>query len=291
MNNIDGTDFPEPVPFTGDKRIFMAEQFYDIDNPALRNLHKQYIRMCLDQLKDNDNVVQLISEEYTGPLHFTRFWLETIAEWERETGRRPMIALSCPKDAQDAILADPELSKVVDIIDIRYWHYNTDSLWAPPAGHNMAPRQFMRKMKVGKTGNAEAYKAVKEYTTKYPDKAVTFFAQQYPQYGWAILMAGGSCPNIPVKDEKFLSDAVKMRYVSGESDSDCQIIGNASTGYVIYSNGNGDVSIDAEAGKYALHTVGIKDGKVETVKKNEKINGTYTIKGNGKNTVYWLERL
>ena len=291
VNNINGTDFPEPVPFTGDKRIFMAEQFYDIDNPALRNLHKQYIRMCLDQLKDNDNVVQLISEEYTGPLHFTRFWLETIAEWERETGRRPMIALSCPKDAQDAILADPELSKVVDIIDIRYWHYNTDSLWAPPAGHNMAPRQFMRKMKVGKTGNAEAYKAVKEYTTKYPDKAVTFFAQQYPQYGWAILMAGGSCPNIPVKDEKFLSDAAKMRYVSGESDSDCQIIGDASTGYVIYSNGDGDVSIDAEAGKYALHTVGIKDGKVETVKKNEKINGTYTIKGNGKNTVYWLERL
>lgn len=45
-----------------------------------------------------------------------------------------MVALSCTKDAQDSILADPELSKVVDIIDIRYWHYNTKGLWAPQAG-------------------------------------------------------------------------------------------------------------------------------------------------------------
>lgn len=61
------------MPFTGDKRIFMAEQFYDINNPILRPLHKQYIRQCLDNLKDKGNVVQLLSEEYTGPLHFTRF--------------------------------------------------------------------------------------------------------------------------------------------------------------------------------------------------------------------------
>jgi hypothetical protein len=31
--------FPEPVPYAGDKRIFMAEQFYDIDNPARRKIH------------------------------------------------------------------------------------------------------------------------------------------------------------------------------------------------------------------------------------------------------------
>ena len=30
-NNINRTDFPEPVPFAGDKRIFMAEMFYDIN--------------------------------------------------------------------------------------------------------------------------------------------------------------------------------------------------------------------------------------------------------------------
>ena len=291
VNNVNGTDFPEPVPFTGDKRIFMAEQFYNIDNPKLRPLHKQFIRQCLENFKDDDNVVQLISEEYTGPLHFTRFWLETIAEWERETGRHPLIALSCTKDAQDKILADPELSKVVDIIDIRYWHYNTNSLWAPPAGKNMAPRQFMRKMKVGKTGFAEAYKAVKEYRTKYPDKAVTFYAQQYPQYGWAILMAGGSCPNIPVKDAKFLSDVAKMNYISGEGDSDTQVIGSAEVGYVMYTNGKNAKMDNIASGTYALHTIDVKSGKVETMKKSFETTGKILIEESGKDIVYWLERL
>lgn len=291
VNNINGTDFPEPVPFTGDKRIFMAEQFYNIDNPKLRPLHKQYIRQCLENFKDDDNVVQLISEEYTGPLHFTRFWLETIAEWEAETGRHPLIALSCTKDAQDAILADPELSKVVDIIDIRYWHYNTQGLWAPPAGKNMAPRQFMRKMKVGKTGFAEAYKAVKEYRTKYPDKAVTFFAQQYPQYGWAILMAGGSCPNVPVKDGKFLSDVAKMAYISGEGDSKQQMIGSPEVGYVIYSHDGHPTMNGIKPGTYATYAIDVQDGKVERLSKKEKLDGSSTITNFGNDKVLWLEKL
>lgn len=291
VNNINGTDFPEPVPFTGDKRIFMAEQFYNIDNPKLRPLHKQYIRQCLENFKDDDNVVQLISEEYTGPLHFTRFWLETIAEWEAETGRHPLIALSCTKDAQDAILADPELSKVVDIIDIRYWHYNTQGLWAPPAGKNMAPRQFMRKMKVGKTGFAEAYKAVKEYRTKYPDKAVTFFAQQYPQYGWAILMAGGSCPNVPVKDGKFLSDVAKMAYISGEGDSKQQMIGSPEIGYVIYSHDGHPTMNGIEPGTYSTYAIDVQDGKVERLSKKEKLDGSSTITNFGNDKVLWLEKL
>lgn len=291
VNNINGTDFPEPVPFTGDKRIFMAEQFYNIDNPKLRPLHKQYIRQCLENFKNDDNVVQLISEEYTGPLHFTRFWLETIAEWEAETGRHPLIALSCTKDAQDAILADPKLAKVVDIIDIRYWHYNTQGLWAPPAGKNMAPRQFMRKMKVGKTGFAEAYKAVKEYRTKYPDKAVTFFAQQYPQYGWAILMAGGSCPNVPVKDGKFLSDVAKMAYISGEGDSKQQMIGSPEVGYVIYSHDGHPTMNGIEPGTYATYAIDVQDGKVERLSKKEKLDGSSTITNFGNDKVLWLEKL
>lgn len=291
VNNINGTDFPEPVPFTGDKRIFMAEQFYNVNDPILRPLHKQYIRQCLDKLKDKGNVVQLLSEEYTGPLHFTRFWLETIAEWEKETGLHPMVALSCTKDAQDSILADPELSKVVDIIDIRYWHYNTKGLWAPQAGKNLAPRQFMRKMKVGKTGFAEAYNAVNEYRMKYPDKAVTFFSQQYPQYGWAILMAGGSCPNVKIESDKLLADLTKMSHISGEGNSDYQVIGNAETGYLIYTHTDGDIALNIKAGKYALHEVNIKTGKVKIINKSEKIVGKYSIKGKGNDKAYWLERL
>lgn len=287
VNNVNKTDFPEPVPFTGDKRIFMAEQFYNENDKVLRPFHKQYIRTCLERLKDKDNVVQLISDEYTGPLHFTRFWLETIAEWERETGCHPIVALSCTKDAQDAILADPELSKVVDVIDIRYWHYKTDGIWAPEAGKNMAPRQFMRKMKVGKTTFAEAYNAVKEYRVKYPEKAVTFFSQQYPTYGWAILLAGGSCPNVPVKDRKFLSDVAKMSYVSGEGNSDVQILGKSGIGYVAYSH-NVSLISGLKPGKYVLKTINQKDGKVSILKKNMVISDTTVVETKG-NTVYWFE--
>ncbi len=290
-NNVNGTDFPEPVPFTGDKRIFMAAQFYDITNPINTPLHKQYIRMCLEQLKDQPNAVQFISEEYTGPLHFTRFWLETIAEWQAETGNNPLIALSCTKDVQDAILADPVLSKVVDIIDIRYWHYKEDGIYAPEGGKNMAPRQFMRKMKVGKTGFAEAYKAVKEYTTQHPDKAVTFFAQQYPAYGWAILMAGGSCPNVKVDNEKFLSDVAKMRYVSGEGDSAYQVLGDNATGYVVYSHTDGDITFNVAPGKYRLHSINTADGTVLSLSKKQTLKENFTIHNVGKNKVWWLEKL
>ena len=72
-NNINNTGFPEPVPFAGDKRIFMADYFYDVNHPVRRELHRNYIRQCLNSFADNENVVQLISEEFTGPLHFVQF--------------------------------------------------------------------------------------------------------------------------------------------------------------------------------------------------------------------------
>lgn len=282
VNNINGTDFPEPVPFTGDKRVFMAEQFYDINNKPLRELHRQFIIQSLENTKDNGNVIQLISDEYTGPLHFTRFWLETIAEWEKSTGNNVLVALSCTKDAQDSILEDPVLNKVVDIIDIRYWHYNTDGLWAPPAGKNMAPRQFMRKMKVGKTGFNEAYKAVKEYRDKYPDKAVTFFAQQYPQYGWAILMAGGSCPNVCINNAKLKADVCNMKATDADG---CIAVGN-DNGYLVYAAESKQASVTVVPGTYNIYEVDRKTGDVKLTMKSAKISSKYNI-GSG---IYWLEK-
>ena len=291
VNNINATTFPEPVPFTGDKRIFMAEQFYNENDSVLRPLHRNYIRMCLDQLKDHDNVVHLISDEYTGPLHFTKFWIETIAEWERETGLHPIIALSCTKDAQDAILADAELAKTIDIIDIRYWHYNTEGLWAPEAGKNLAPRQFMRKMKVGKTGFEEAYKAVKEYRDCYPDKAVTFYSQQYPTYGWAILMAGGSCPNIKVNSEKFLKDVTTMRCMTLNNNEKCKIMGESETGYVIYMTDKSEITIPVNAGSYRINRIETKDGNVKCIIKSTKCQDKLTLPTSTTGTVWWIEKI
>ena len=293
VNNINGTDFPEPVPFAGDKRIFIAEQFYDEQNPVLRPLHRQYIRMCLEQLKEQPNVVHLLSAEYTGPLHFTRFWLETVAEWEAETGHHPIIALSCTRDVQDSILSDPILNKVVDIIDIRYWHYNTKGLWAPEGGKNMAPRQWMRKMKVGKTGFDEAYKSVKEMRDRYPNKAVTFFSQQYPDYGWAILMAGGSLPNIPISNmtadniqKQFLQDVCQMIPLEGKG---CVALGNARTGYLIYAQAD-DISLPIADGKYTIYCINSKNGAIQQRQKKVVMKGAFNPEETRSGQLFWLKK-
>ncbi|MBR5062512.1 MAG: pectate lyase [Prevotella sp.] len=290
VNNINGTDFPEPVPFAGDKRIFIAKQFYDEQNPTLRPLHKQYIRMCLDQLKDQPNVVHLISAEYTGPLHFTRFWLETIAEWEAETGDHPLIALSCTKDAQDSILADPILNKVVNIIDIRYWHYNTEGIWAPEAGKNMAPRQWIRKMPIGKTGFQEVYRAVRECRERYPDKSVTYFSQQYPAYGWAVLFGGGSLPNIPIDinqatplQHRMLQDAATMQPINGDG---CVALGNEKIGYLVYTLSE-TASIPISSGKYDIYSVHAQTGDITLISKKAKLEHTYRTDSSA-NKILWL---
>ena len=196
VNNINGTVFPEPVPFAGDKRVWMAEYFYNIDNPVMRQLHKQYIMKMLDAFADEPNVIQSIGEEYTGPYHFTKFWLQTVAEWEAKTGKHVWVALSCNKDVQDAILQDPELRKVVDIIHIEQWYYTQKGLYAPEGGKNLAPRQYQRRLRPGKVTYDDVFKSVSEYRQAYPEKAVIYSGASAPENGKAVMDAGGSCPNV-----------------------------------------------------------------------------------------------
>ena len=290
-NNINQTGFPEPAPFAGDKRIFVADMFYDISHPVRRELHRQYIRQCLNNFADNSNVIQLTSAEFTGPLHFVQFWLDVIAEWETETGKKAKVALSTTKDVQDAILADPKRAAVVDIIDIRYWHYKTDGIFAPEGGKNMAPRQHMRKMKVGKVTFTEAYKAVNEYRQKFPQKAVTFYAQNYPAMGWAVFMAGGSCPVIPCTDKAFLKDAAAMEVEETNTDEYKKMV-KSDIGSIIYSKSGTEIPVQLSSGKYILKYIHPASGKIETINKSLKINGLYNLKvPDKKEGIYWFHKL
>ena len=293
VNNINATNFPEPVPFAGDKRIFMAEQFYNEQDTALQALHRHYIRLCLEQLKDQPNAVHSISAEYTGPLHFTRFWLKTVAEWEEETGRHPLVALSCTRDVQDSIMADPRLSAVVDIIDIRYWHYNTQGLWAPEGGRSMAPRQWMRQMKVGKTGFSEAYRAVRETRQAYPHVAVTFHSQQYPDYGWPILMAGGSLPNVPLLPHRSPLTDLLLKQIplmtTVEEASGCVALGSPRHGYLVYAT-DSVLSLPIAEGRYTLYHVDRTTGDITLATEYQQV-GTHYHRGDMKpNTIVWLKR-
>lgn len=288
-NNINGTDMPEPVNFAGDKRVFVADMFYDVNHPVRRELHRNYIRMCLEQFADHPNVVQLISAEYTGPLHFVQFWIDVIAEWEQETGKDALVALSTTKDVQDAILNDPQRSKVIDIIDIRYWHYNTKELYAPEGGKNMAPRQHARKMKVGKVTFAEAFKAVSEYRQKYPGKAVTYFTQNYPEMAWAVFFAGGSCPALPIKNKDLLNDAAKM--LTMETDGTYWRMGKNDIGCIIYSQKDGDIMVDLEPGRYLLKAIDMNTGNVKILDNNLSIKGIYNLNITRKsNCLYWFDK-
>ncbi len=172
VNNINNTGFVEPPPFNGDT-IKMADAFYDVKHPVRRELHRAYIRQCLANLADEPNVIHTLTAENSGPLHFMQFWLDVIAEWERETGKHPLIALSAPKDVQDAILADKTRSAVVDVIDLTYWVRTADGKeFAPAGGRSLAPRQEQRLWKSGRP-NAESIAAMaREYRQKFPQKAV-----------------------------------------------------------------------------------------------------------------------
>ena len=291
-NNINQTGFPEPVPFAGDKRIFMAEPFYDIENPVRRELHRQYIRQCLNNFADDSNVIQLTSAEFTGPLHFVQFWLDVVAEWETETGKKAKIALSTTKDVQDAILADPKRSAVVDVIDIRYWHYKNDgTTFNPEGGKNLAPRQHMRKMKVGKITFDEAYQAVNEYRQKFPQKAVTFYAQNYPDMGWAVLMAGGSCPVVPCTDKTFLADAAQMKVEETGTNQYRKMV-KSDIGSIIYSKSGAEIPIQLSSGRYILKYIHPTSGKMEVTNKCLKIKGLYNLKvPDKKEGIYWFHKL
>ena len=259
-NNINGTGFPEPVNYAGDKRLFMAEQFYDVTDATRRKLHTAYIRKCLDDFKNNTGVIQLISAEYTGPLHFVQFWLDVIKAWEKETGKKEIIGLSTTKDVQDSILADPARAAVVDLIDIRYWHYQEDGkTYAPKGGQNLAPRQHARLLKPRRTSFEQVYRAVSEYRQRFPGKAVMYSGDSYDQFGWAVLMAGGSMPVLPALDKKFLADASSMKPVNNAATKTQWMLSGKNC-FIVYADGSAPVQLALPSGRYAVRYIDPRSG-------------------------------
>ena len=268
-NNINNTGFPEPVPYAGDKRIFMDEQFYDISNEARKQLHLAYINKCLDNFKLNRNVIQSIGAEYTGPLHFVNFWIDAIDVWTRKNRYNPMISLSTTKDVQDSVLKNGQRAANVDIIDIRYWHYQQDGkAYAPQGGQHLAPRQHARLSKPVRSSFDQVYRAVKEYRMAH-EKAVIYSGDSYPQFGWAVLMAGGSLPvlpketdlnflkavvnTIPVKEKKMLAGIKDLiLYAEGQNELELDLTGFKSSSTI--------QTIDPRTGKIVTTVTGVEGG-------------------------------
>ena len=279
-NNVNGTPFLEPVNFTGDKRIFTATLFYNTEDPVLHKLHRQYIRQTLDAFKGYPNVIHSIGEEFTGPLHFVQFWLDVIAEWEKENGK-VLVDLAVNKDVQDAILADPLRSKIVDFIDIEQWFYHNKGVYAPPGGVNMAQRQYMRKIRTGSARFEDVYRAVSEYRSKYPGKAVIYSAQKFPELGWASFMAGGSCAAIPVTDASFLREAANS--MPEEADG-AYILKSDKTVIIFLEKNNGNYRYQLPKGNFLMREIDAKSGEIKQL---QSISGDVSLNRAG---VYWLSK-
>jgi hypothetical protein len=267
-NSLQDLGFPEPPPFENRKRIFMADAFYDVSHPARRQFHRAYIRKSLDNLADSSNVVHVIGEEFTGPLHFVQFWLDTIAEWQRETGRRPVIGLSCTKDVQDAILADAARSAVVSVIEMKYWWYTADGgVYDPKGGQSQAPRQFLRSWNGPKNrSDVQTARQIREYRKRYPDKAILCDYDKLD--GWAALVAGASVPPIrPPIDASLLAALPRMTpFEPAEGPGEGQwALAERERNYLAYSPAGAPVRLDLSAAPtsatFAVHWIGVPSGR------------------------------
>ncbi len=196
-NNINHTGLPEPPPIEPGNHIHLANQVYDVTDPARRELHRALILNELDALSSVHNLIFCLGFQFSGPLAFQEFFQDTVAEWEKKTGRTVRIQLATSKDITDAILANPVRARQVAVIDMRYWQYRPDgSLWAPQGGRNLAFREMIA-LDFKRAGDTppdttplQVYRQVREYHDKYPDKAIVAWnggAGAIP-----VLMAGGA---------------------------------------------------------------------------------------------------
>jgi hypothetical protein len=295
-NNINHTGFPEPVNFAGDKRQFMAEQFYDETDMSRRKLLVAYIDKCLDNFSGNTEVIQTTSAEFTGPLHFMQFWVETVKQWETAHKKKEVIGLSATKDVQDAILTDPSKSSVINVIDIRYWYYEGNGkLYAPLGGQSLAPRQQERIYKPKASSFEQVYHAVHEYTQKYPGKAVLYSADGYEHFGWAVFIAGGSLPALPATtDKQFLTAAGGMKPIDlPGAPKDQWAIGNPAKGYIVYNASAGAIHLNLPSNaNFNAQWLDPKTGQVLSGKEELKGGNNIEIKSSQSGTaILWLTRI
>jgi hypothetical protein len=293
-NCLQETGFPEPPPYAGKKRVFMADDFYDVTHPERRRLHQLYIRHCLDTLSDSSNVIYLTGDEYTGPLKFVEFWIDTVVQWERETGRKVLIGLSCTKDVQDAILADPSRGPEVSLIEMKYWWYTSSgSLYAPEGGQNLSPRQQFREWKGTKSRSSEqTARQVREYRARYPDKAIV--CADDPADGWAVLAAGGSIPRLANLDARLRAAVPRMTLFTSPRLTERQwALAEPDRNYLVYSSGGDPIRIDLSATRETFKARHFNPNNGEAIGPGEVVQGGGLAEfrpSTSKATVLWLSR-
>ncbi|HEX7652065.1 MAG TPA: DUF6298 domain-containing protein, partial [Verrucomicrobiae bacterium] len=288
-NNINKTGFPEPPPFAGDKRIFMAEQFYDETDPVRRAYHERFIRQNLDNFTNHDNVIQFTSAEFSGPAHFVAFWLDTIGVWRQEHPQQhPLVALAAPKNVQDTIMADAPRARQVDVIVFRYWYQSEKGLYAPDGGLNLSPRQWQRMLGNTPPTDQNLAAMAAEYRRQNTGKAVMAAGEQglnVSRGGWAYLCAGGSLPNLPAAtDARLLAAVPSMAPWLADAEHKSWVLREPGRQMLIYTGSSPELDLTNEPGKFRVRVVDPKSGEVTD--REEIIGGAQIPMPKGQ--VLWL---
>jgi hypothetical protein len=186
-----------------------------------------------------------------------------------------MVMLPGTKDVQDAILADPKRSALVDAIDVLQWQYRKDStLYAPVGGQSLATRQYARIIDVGETSFSQIYRAVRELKTKYPQKAVIYSRGGAKFSDWAVFMGGGSIAGLPpIKDKTFFENVVNMEQIMIKNSNSQYTLGKKGTGYIIFSEtGKFKFDFPGDKTKYNVKWINPSTGEI-TAEKNKMTGG------------------
>ncbi|MDB6165822.1 MAG: hypothetical protein JWQ83_962 [Lacunisphaera sp.] len=265
-NCLQDTGLPDENP--------AASTFYDVSNSVRRDLHRRYIRHTLDVLGNNTNVVFGIDREYSGPLSFVQFWLDTIAEWEKEHHRQVMICLEVPRAEMDAILADPVRGPMITAIDFHFWFYRPDgSLYTIAGGLNKAPREQsvgivteadLQKLREANTNPtfagsnivsspefqrltasirngtpATRYRAWREYRDAYPSLVIVRKTDEFPALTAAL------DKTVPAATRAQTRPAPLVRNHAGTAWA----MAAPGKAYLVYSMAGEDVDLDLSADK------------------------------------------
>jgi hypothetical protein len=264
VNTIQDTGLADEVP--------AANSFYDLSSPVRRDLHRRYIFHSLDTLKGAKNVVYGIDREYTGPLAFVTFWLDTIAEWEKANGQDVFVALEIPKAQMDAILDDPVRSRMIDAAGFHHWVYRPDGvLFAVEGGVNLAPRQQVDNIATlaDLSAGADAakvrsalwastpamrYRAFREYRDRRPDMVLIGVKDDFPALTAAVERDLPAASRASVRPKPIVASPGATAW--GAAAADGKVL--------IYSALGEPVVLNLPAKGYRVHWVSGEAASVET---------------------------
>jgi hypothetical protein len=114
---------------------------------------------------------------------------------------------------------------------------------------------------------------VSEYRQKFPGKAVMYSAEGADHFPWAVLMAGGSLPALPVLDRHFLEDAAAMSPVTTSNEENQWMIAHPKRGMIVFGKSAGPVNVDLKDAQGSFRVRWIDPNKGTVIQEDKAVKG------------------